>query len=44
MSRFYQQYLTYRGVGFAPVAALRFAWLVAVSGATPITLRRNRRA
>jgi hypothetical protein len=43
MVRFYQHYLTYRSVGIARADALRFAWMVAVSGATPVPVRAPRR-
>ena len=43
MGRFYQHYTTYRRVGFARADALRFAWIVAISGATPLPLRVDRR-
>jgi hypothetical protein len=43
MVRLYQHYLTYRGVGFARSDAFRYAWIVAVNGATPIPLKAPRR-
>jgi hypothetical protein len=39
MTRLIERYLEYRKVGFGPVNAFRFAWLVARTGARPVPIR-----
>ena len=43
MSELLQRYSEYRKVGLRRVDALRFAWLVAISGAKPIHMRLTAR-
>jgi hypothetical protein len=43
MSQLLQRYRQYRLVGFRPLDALRFAWLVAMAGARPVAIRLPRR-